>query len=320
MIKVSTLAVANNSARGAPANEAERSAQVFYQALVRGDAATAGQVVQELSVGSHRLVTLFHEVFTPSLVKLGEEWCAGDVSIGQEKLATQIVNEQLDRLRTLYAIEEARPPFRVLVACLAGERHILGARMFADLCLSQGWAVDFLGADVPTSEIVKLASLRKAQLVAISATMDSGADLLHNLVERFALLPDAPNLLIGGQALRGLVFTDPSGFVVAQAADVGEGLRLAGRMLRETHPKAVLKEYLQVLGRRVKHLRSKHGWTQEQLAEATKVTRVCIVAVEGGKQNVSMDIVVRLANALSVTPESLLSSGSDDLRMADTGG
>jgi transcriptional regulator with XRE-family HTH domain len=61
----------------------------------------------------------------------------------------------------------------------------------------------------------------------------------------------------------------------------------------------------------VRELRTKKGWTQEQLAEATRVTRVCIVAVEGGKQNVSMDILVRLANALAVTPEALLASDSD---------
>jgi transcriptional regulator with XRE-family HTH domain len=56
----------------------------------------------------------------------------------------------------------------------------------------------------------------------------------------------------------------------------------------------------------VRELRTRKGWTQEQLAEVARVTRVCIVAVEGGKQNVSMDIVVRMANALGIRPEGLL--------------
>ena len=63
--------------------------------------------------------------------------------------------------------------------------------------------------------------------------------------------------------------------------------------------------------RRVRELRTRKGWTQEQLAEAARVTRVCIVAVEGGKQNVSMDIVVRMANALGIKPEGLL-TGEDE--------
>jgi len=50
---------------------------------------------------------------------------------------------------------------------------------------------------------------------------------------------------------------------------------------------------------------------RQLIKQALHVSRVCIVAVEGGKQNVSMDILVRLANALAVTPEALLASDSD---------
>ena len=53
-------------------------------------------------------------------------------------------------------------------------------------------------------------------------------------------------------------------------------------------------------------LRQQAGWTQEQLAKATRLTRAYIVAVEGGKQNVSMDVVIRVANGLGVAPDQLL--------------
>jgi len=92
------------------------------------------------------------------------------------------------------------------------------------------------------------------------------------------------------------------------AREAREGIELIAKLLRSDRPKAMLREYLLTLGRRVRELRTNKGWTQEELAEATRVTRVCIVAVEGGKQNVSMDILIRLANALSVSPEILLSS------------
>ena len=60
------------------------------------------------------------------------------------------------------------------------------------------------------------------------------------------------------------------------------------------------------MGRRVRDLRQQAGWTQEQLAKATRLTRAYIVAVEGGKQNVSMDVVIRVANGLGVAPDQLL--------------
>ena len=92
------------------------------------------------------------------------------------------------------------------------------------------------------------------------------------------------------------------------AKDLLSGVGLIGVLLRADRPKSVLKEYQIVLARRVRDLRTQRGWTQEHLAEVTQVTRACINAVEGGKQNVSMDILVRMANALEVAPEKLLSA------------
>ena len=99
----------------------------------------------------------------------------------------------------------------------------------------------------------------------------------------------------------------PSDGTCVVARNAVEGLQLASKLLKGGRPKAVLKEYLIGLGRRVRDLRNKKGWTQEQLAAAARLTRVSIVAVEGGKQNISMDVVLRLANSLGTSPEDLLS-------------
>ncbi len=84
------------------------------------------------------------------------------------------------------------------------------------------------------------------------------------------------------------------------------GVRLAKKILAPERPKAILADYLKELGRRVRDLRQKAGWTQEQLAKITRLTRAYIVAVEGGKQNVFMDVVIRVANGLGVAPDQLL--------------
>ncbi|MCM3900770.1 MAG: helix-turn-helix domain-containing protein [Pyrinomonadaceae bacterium] len=70
----------------------------------------------------------------------------------------------------------------------------------------------------------------------------------------------------------------------------------------------MLDAYLKEFGSQVRQLRSQSGWTQQRLAELTGLTRAYIVSVEGGKQNVSLDVVVRVANALGVMPERLLAT------------
>lgn len=283
----------------------------FKTVLARGDAEGAAQVIDELVTGQRSLLEIYLQVVAPALVAIGDSWCSGEVGVADEHLATQIVIQQMERLRSLFVTPEPRSPYRVLVACVEGEQHFVGARMVADLCLLKGWAVDFLGPDTPTEALIDMAGRRHVHLVALSVTMEQGANHVQRAIDGLAALSPTPNVVLGGQffAAKALPHNLDRGCVIAR--DAAEGIELIGKLLRADRPKAVLKEYLLALGRRVRDLRTKKGWTQEQLAEATSVTRVCIVAVEGGKQNVSMDILVRLANALSVAPEVLLGSGGD---------
>jgi len=292
------------------AEHLELRRQHFIAALVCADAEDAAQVIDELVAGQRSLLEIYLAVIAPALVSIGDSWCNGELGVGDEHLATQIVIQQMDRLRSLFVTPEPRSPYRVLVACVEGEQHFVGARMIADLCLLKGWAVDFLGPDTPTAALVEMAKRRRAHLVAMSVTMEQGMHHVQRVLDELAELSPAPNVVLGGQLFSANVssVTLHRGCVIAR--DAAEGVDLIGKLLRADRPKAVLKEYLLTLARRVRDLRTRKGWTQEELAEATRVTRGCIVAVEGGKQNLSMDILVRLGNALGEPPEALLAGDS----------
>jgi transcriptional regulator with XRE-family HTH domain len=63
---------------------------------------------------------------------------------------------------------------------------------------------------------------------------------------------------------------------------------------------AHIESLQQSLGLRIRELRSKHGWTQEQLAEFCGLHRTYLGHVERGEKNVSLSTVLRVANALGV--------------------
>ena len=283
----------------------EPSRVAYAKALGAGETEASNRVIEELLTRRCSLGEIYSRVITPALVSIGDLWCNKKISVAGEHLATQIVLSHLDRLSSTFAWGDRRSSFRLLVACVEGERHWLGARMFTDLCLSHGWSAEFLGPDVPSDALIDMIDKRAPQVVALSATMAPGAEHARRLVRAIAALPSPPRVVLSGQAVIDRPATSfGAGCVIAR--DPVEGLEFGLKFLRASRPKAILKEYLLALGRRVRDLRSKKGWTQEQLAEGASVTRGCVVAVEGGKQNVSMDIVVRLANALGVLPESLL--------------
>ena len=280
----------------------------YSRAVLRGDAEASMEVVDELIATQKTLGDIYLKVVTPALEGVGESWCRGDIGVGEQKLATEIVIGQMDRLRAHFAPPARRSLYRVLIACIEGEQHFIGARMTADLCGARGWNVDFLGPDVPNGALVAMVQRRHPQVVGLSVTMKQGVEHVGWVVgELEKSVPDV-RVIIGGQAIADNSSVKNLSQRCEIARDIIIGVGSIGRLLRADRPKSVLKEYQVILARRVRDLRTKRGWTQEHLAEVTQVARACIIAVEGGKQNVSMDILVRMANALEVPPESLLSA------------
>jgi len=70
------------------------------------------------------------------------------------------------------------------------------------------------------------------------------------------------------------------------------------------------------VGRRIRELRQKKGWSQEALAEEAGLHRTYIGQVERGEKSIRMKDLVRLAGALRVRPFVLL----DTPREANNGG
>ena len=279
--------------------------QRYLGALLDGDSDTASKIAHELIAKRARVADIYLEVLSPAMFHIGELWCDGKVNVAQEHLATQITLGQMDKLRLIQSVARSLS-YRVMVCCVEGEDHFIAARMAADLFQMEGWQVDFLGPDVPTAALIEIVIARRPNLLALSTTLQSNLRRTRALIEKIRKLPGAPYIIVGGQAALG----DNSGKNKLQgietATNVIEGVRLAKKILAPDRPKAILSDYLKELGRRVRDLRQKTGWTQKQLAKATCLTRAYIVAVEGGKQNVSMDVVIRVANGLGVAPDQLL--------------
>ena len=62
----------------------------------------------------------------------------------------------------------------------------------------------------------------------------------------------------------------------------------------------------QIFGNNIKHYREKKGLTQQQLADLTGLNRVYITDVEGGKRNVTLDIMAKFSAGLGVKLGTLL--------------
>ena len=67
------------------------------------------------------------------------------------------------------------------------------------------------------------------------------------------------------------------------------------------------------VGERVRELRKKLGWTQEDLCEYSGVSTCGIYRVENDRRHVKLDTIVKLAKALGVKYSDLADTETEDL-------
>ncbi len=154
-------------------------------ALLHGQAAMLG------------LPRFLRERVAPFLDQIGDAWGRGEIEIRHEHFFSEILEDELRRLRApLEAGTKGRP---VVVASLPNELHRLGLQIAALAIVTAGRSVRVLGPHLPVEEIVHAAKALDASAVGLSVSIfaepEETAREITALRER---LPAATALWIGG--------------------------------------------------------------------------------------------------------------------------
>lgn len=143
------------------------------------------------------------DVVTPLQRKIGEAWQAGAIGIAHEHAASSVVSRVLGFMIDTITVPEGAP--RAVVACLADERHELGAMLAAADAAHTGWRVLYLGLDVPAADIVAAALRHGVDVVGVSVTHSTNAAASRFELQtlRRSLQPQTP-LFAGGAGVPAL--------------------------------------------------------------------------------------------------------------------
>jgi DNA-binding transcriptional MerR regulator/methylmalonyl-CoA mutase cobalamin-binding subunit len=197
---------ASSAGEGSRADEAEQtrdrrvgeSIAAALRATRRLDAVEL-QAVLEQAAMTLGVPVFIDEVVAPALVRVGHGWAEGSVSVAQEHMATVVFRRVLGWLFRVYEVTGTAP--RVVVATPPSQIHEFGALMVATSAAAEGWAVTYLGPDLPVADLLSAVAQTGARAVAVSAVyVPEGADLLAALREMRAGLPERVPLLVGGAA------------------------------------------------------------------------------------------------------------------------
>lgn len=147
-------------------------------------------------------VTVFERVFSPALVKIGERWAQGTLSVAQEHLAAEILGSTMRFLLRLVQPEHARR--QVVLACFADEEHT-GPLYGVGLRLAT-WSIKsiVLGARTPPEAMRHMIEQLHPDVVGLSATIAPAPDRMRALLDGYAEACGSTPWIVGGIAAEAM--------------------------------------------------------------------------------------------------------------------
>ncbi len=147
--------------------------------LAQGESDLLARLLYETARHPAVPLTTFLDRFLQGFMRrVGEEWERGRLQVGEEHMASQVVQEVLFRLRPGWDRLDGRsfsgggpaqeaPPV-ALVGAMEGDEHALGALAVRLVLEHHGWRVYYLGPNVPLEDFATIQRAQAASLVCIS--------------------------------------------------------------------------------------------------------------------------------------------------------
>lgn len=158
------------------------------------DDAGAHAVLDEL-LTTFALETVLRDVVLPYLRDVGDRWLTGEVTVGQEHFASNLLRARLLSLAQGWG-QGAGP--RAVLAAPPGDHHDLGLIMCGLSLWRQGLRVVFLGADSPIDTLITTVRTIRPAFVLLSAANPAALDAVRE--ELRELSAQVPLYLAAGGA------------------------------------------------------------------------------------------------------------------------
>jgi len=142
-------------------------------------------------------LSFIQRVATPLLEEVGDRWSRGELTVADEHLVSGVLRGLLSSL--LHSRGRCSGP-RLLLATPAGEEHDFGTLIVALLAADAGIDVVYMGANLPSDEIIDAANRCDARVVGLGICNCDNLDRATAAAESVAKkLPITTELWLGGR-------------------------------------------------------------------------------------------------------------------------
>ena len=172
----------------------------FQSALIAGDHHQCLEITLKQVQTPGQIEPYYSQVIQPVMYEIGRLWEQDDISVAQEHLASAIVGRILAGIN-MTLIESKKNKGKAVVTASPNEYHEIGAWMVADILENAGWHVQYLGANTPQKDLIKLLRSFLPDVLAISVSMPFNIGKTKAIIEEVRHDPELEHLkiMVGGK-------------------------------------------------------------------------------------------------------------------------
>ena len=193
---------ADNEAAGTddePFVEADSLAVLLLEALLACRQFEAIRLMDAARDDGMPLLQIYLDVFQPVLREVGRLWQSSRISVAQEHYCSAAIQLMMGRLGAdIFSTE--RNGYTAVAACVGAELHEIGMRMAADALALDGWDTRFLGANVPTQDLVAMLKQERTDVVCLSVTLTLHLSRAYDVIQAIRGEPSLARtkIVVGG--------------------------------------------------------------------------------------------------------------------------
>ncbi len=173
--------------------------QHFLTTLLSGKKHLCSQTVDVLLSQDVGMDEIYEHLLKKALYEVGVMWETNKISVATEHLASLIVESILSEMY-MYLKPSTRVGKKIVLGIVPGEQHQIGIKMISDVFEKNGWETYFLGANVPTNDLISFSRGIKPDMMGLSLSLYFNLPNLQTMIlELREHFPQTP-IIVGGQA------------------------------------------------------------------------------------------------------------------------
>lgn len=172
----------------------------YTNSLLQADKDKCISIVEKLLSENVDIKDIYVDLFQRSMYHIGKMWEQGQLSIADEHIGTEITKSLMNKYAAKITSSK-KIGKTALISCVDKEFHEIGARMAADVFELNGWSTYFLGASMPSREILKFIETKKPDLVGLSFNFYLNLVRLLEVIDHIRKQFPNQKIVVGGQGI-----------------------------------------------------------------------------------------------------------------------